>query len=177
MHMTLPEIESAIKTLTILVDTREKPTDKFQERMKLIGLPWKRQKLDYGDYSACVYDSEGNEINLTPFFSIERKMSIDEIAQNLTRGRSRFAREFTRATENGAKMYILIEDASWEKILSGKYRTKVHPNALSASLATWMSRYNANIIMCKCSTSPSMIRSICKSEAKRALEELSEKDI
>ena len=46
------EIEKALETMKILVDTREHPGKKFSKRMKQTELPYCRVKLDFGDYSA-----------------------------------------------------------------------------------------------------------------------------
>lgn len=169
--ITVPEINDVMKTLTLLVDTREQPTEQFERRMKTVGIPYKRQKLDFGDYSASVV-VDGQEIDFSGSFAIERKMSIDEIATNLTRHRDRFKREFDRAKDKGAKMYVLIEGATWEKVLRGDYRTKVHPNSLFSSLFAWQCRYGCQIVMCDRTSTPIILREICKREVKRLLEEM-----
>ena len=46
------EVEKALDSITLLVDTREQMTDRLKDRLELAGLPYERQKLDYGDYSA-----------------------------------------------------------------------------------------------------------------------------
>ena len=116
--MTVPEIEMALGTLTVLVDTREQDTVLFRKRMKALGLPYVRHKLDFGDYS-CFVLADGAELDLSASFAIERKMNLDELAQCYTRGRKRFEREFERAKAAGARIYLLIEDASWESAYNG----------------------------------------------------------
>ena len=71
------EVEKALDSITLLVDTREQMTDRLKDRLELAGLPYERQKLDYGDYSAkCdVYD-------LSTEVVIERKMNLDELRRN-----------------------------------------------------------------------------------------------
>ena len=61
---------------------------------------------------------------------IERKMNLDEICQCYCKQRGRFTREFERAQSAGAKMYLLIENADWEKAYSGDYRSQMAPSAL-----------------------------------------------
>ena len=169
--MTIPEMESALKTLTVLVDTREQDTPLFRKRMKRVGFPTKRQKLDFGDYS-CSVMADGVERNLSASFAIERKMSLDELAACYTTGRKRFEREFERARQAGAKVYLLIEGASWEGAYSGKYRSKMHPHALIASMVAWLARYNCQLLMCKAETTPELIHDICYREAKEYLERM-----
>lgn len=167
--MNSAEIQQVLDTLTLIVDTREQDTPLFRKRMKQIEIPYIRRKLDYGDYSAKVIDVDGSEIDLSSQFAVERKMSIDELAQNMTRSRSRFIREFERAAAAGAKTYLLVENASWEKAYSGEYRTQVNPNALTASMIAWLARYNCQLIMCKKETTPKLLHDICYREAKEYL--------
>ena len=169
--MTIPEIDSALKTLTVLVDTREQDTPLFRKRLQRIGLPAKRRKLDFGDYS-CSVMADGTEIDLSVSFAIERKMSLDELAQCYTRGRKRFEREFMRAKASSAKLYLLIEDATWESAYSGLYRTQMHPHSLIASMTAWLARYDCQMLMCKAETTPSLIHDICYREAKEYLERM-----
>lgn len=167
--MNSAEIQQVLDTLTLIVDTREQDTPLFRKRMKQVEIPYIRRKLDYGDYSAKVIDVDGSEIDLSSKFAVERKMSIDELAQNMTRSRSRFIREFERAAAAGAKTYLLVENASWEKAYSGEYRTQVNPNALTASMIAWLARYNCQLIMCKKETTPKLLHDICYREAKEYL--------
>ena len=53
------EISEALDNLTVLVDTREQDTPRLRKRLADIGYPYKRQKLDFGDYSAiCEIDGK-----------------------------------------------------------------------------------------------------------------------
>ena len=86
-----------------------------------------------------------------------------------TRHRARFEREFQRAKANHAKLYLLIENASWEKAIKGDYRSRMHPKALLASLTAWLARYDCQIIMCDELTSPRLIRELLYREVKEML--------
>jgi ERCC4-type nuclease len=44
------DVKDALKTIQLLVDTRERDTKAFRRRIERIELPYKRQKLDFGDY-------------------------------------------------------------------------------------------------------------------------------
>ena len=164
------EIRNALDTLTLIVDTREQDTRLFRDRMKQVGVPHIRRKLDFGDYSALIRDADGEEIDFSSSFAIERKMSLDELAQCLTRSRKRFAREFMRAQDAGAKTYLLVEGATWEKAIDGIYRTQMAPNALVASMTAWLARYDCQLIMCRPESTPRLIREICYREVKERLE-------
>ena len=158
-----------MKTLTVLVDTREQDTPRFRRRMQALGLPYARRKLDFGDYACAVTDS-GREIDLSGQVAIERKMDLDELAQCYTRGRRRFEREFERAKAVGAKLYLLIEDADWERAYAGRYRSRLHPHALTASMLAWLARYDCQILLCAAETAPRLIRDILYREARERLE-------
>ena len=72
--------------------------------------PYERCKLDFGDYSAKFPVGEDW---ITLNVAVERKMDFGELAQCFCKGRARFAREFDRAKEKNAKIYLLIENCSW----------------------------------------------------------------
>lgn len=168
--MTPFEVSEALEHLTLLVDTREQDTLSFRRRVKEVGLPWERRKLDFGDYSMRVELEDGQEVDFSPAVAIERKMSLDELCQCYGRGRKRFQREFLRAKKAGAKLYLLVENGSWEKALSGEYRSRMQPQALTASLTAWLARYDCQVLFCQAKSTPRLIREIIYREAKERLE-------
>lgn len=162
-------VESVLKSLVLIVDTREQDTKRARHRIKRTGLPVFRKALSFGDYSCLVTLDDGSELDFSGSVAIERKMNLDEIIDCYTRHRDRFAREFERAKESNAKLYLLIENASWEKAYQGKYRSKMNSNALIASMTAWLARYNCQIIMCDELTTPKLIKEILYREAKERL--------
>ena len=167
------ELEEKLETLTVVVDTREQDTPKLRMRLEQIGLPYAREKLNYGDYSAKLQLNphiNSDETYLDTEFVIERKMSLDELAQCFTRDRARFKREFERAEDACAKTYLVVENGSWDKILAGQYRSKMTPKAFIASLTTWLARYDCQIIFCSSENSGRLIGEIIRREAKEYLE-------
>lgn len=157
--MTPSEMERILKTIVCVVDTREQPTKAFSERMKGIGFPFVRRKLDVGDYSA-EYTVGGNTISVENEITIERKMSIDEICNNFTRGRGRFEREFERASKNGCKVHLIIEQGNYEKIIKGSYRSKMSSNSLLSSITAFCDRYNITIHFCRPETTPILMHKL-----------------
>lgn len=156
------------------MDSREQPTARAKKRLETIGFPYIRKKLDFGDYSAkCAIN--GKELDFSSSFAIERKMNIDEICGCFCRSRERFSREFERAKTQNAKLYLLIENASWEKIYNGKYRSQMSPNSLTASILAFLARYNCQIVFCKEETSGKLIHDIVYREIKERLEQRAEK--
>ena len=166
------EIDDVLKTFTIIVDTREQDTQRSRTRYRQFGCPYKREKLDVGDYSAVAYLSDGQELSLSERCVIERKMGYTELCMCFAQDRERFTKEFERAKEQGIKAYLLLEDSTWEMAYAGKYRSQMHPNSLIASMLAWLARYDCQIIMCKAETSGKLIHDILYREMKELVESM-----
>ena len=173
--MNVHEQQEVLRSIEILVDTREQPTKRAMKRYERFGCPYCRCTLSYGDYSYnatfCRME-QSNDLAATvlPACVVERKMSLDELAACFCKGRSRFTKEFERAREQGARIYLIVENASWENLLNGKYRTKMDAKAFTASVTAFMVRFNLNIIFCKEETSGDLIKEILYRDLKERLE-------
>lgn len=164
------ELEQTLSTMVLIVDSREKPTAQAKERWSAFGCPYRIEGLPFGDYTAEFTLPNGQTVSFADKVVFERKMSIDEICGNFCQNRKRFIREFERIKTAWAKVYILIENGTWEKAYSGQYRSQMQPQALIASLTAWMARYNAHVLFCKPETTPKLIREILYREAKEYFE-------
>lgn len=164
------EIDRMLQSMMILVDTREQDTPQLKKRLEGLERPFRRHKLDYGDYSCEITKPDGNVLCMANKIAIERKMNLDELCNCFTNGRERFQREFERAQSDGAKVYLLVERASWEKIFAGTYRSKMKPEALSASILAWCARYNLTPLFCRPDDTGKMIARILRYEVKAMLE-------
>ena len=168
------EVKDILNTFQIIADTREHDTEDARRRYKAFGVPVVRGTLDYGDYCGQIELPTKPLYNLSerikPSCVVERKMSLDELASNLTRGRARFEREFSRATQAGAKVYLLVEGATWEGLLNHRYKSRFHPKAFEASLVAWTVRYNLVPVFCKAQTAPEVIKEILYRDMKERLE-------
>ena len=162
----------ALKTMGVCVDTREQDTTRARKRIQTIGLPIQRKALPFGDYSAFCTLPNGEAYSLEYMVSIERQMNVDEIAMCYTSERPQFKREFERARDAGAKVYLLIENGDWEKAYTGSYRSQVKPEALTASIIAWLARYNCQLLFCKEETSGKLIHDVLFRELKERLEAL-----
>ena len=168
------EQKDVLETFKVLVDTREQKSKRAESRYRLFG-SFDRVKLDYGDYAYNAQLSSGQWLHppgaaIYPAVSVERKMNLDELAECFTWGRKRFQAEFERATEHGARVYLLVENATWENLVNGKYRSKFAPAAFEASLLAWQARYGFSLIFCKEETSGRLIKNILFRELKERLE-------
>lgn len=168
--MTTPEMLTALDGMVCLVDTREQDTPRLRRRLKEIGVPTAREKLDAGDYSARFPLPDGGWFRVPT--AIERKMSLDELAACYCRGRGRFQREFERAQKAGVKLYLLVEGATWEDLYAGHYRSKMNPTSFVASLLAWLARYDCQLLFCEPYTTGKLIHDTLYREGREALGKL-----
>lgn len=106
--------------MIVIVDTREKSSCVI-DYLDSVGIPWKRQKLDYGDYG--LFD---NDRGVLLHFTIERKKDLLEISNNLSNMRSgkgtlyqRFCRELARSEGNMEVMVMQSLDAPMVQLRYG----------------------------------------------------------
>lgn len=165
-----------LESMEILIDTREKPTgSRAEKRYNSFCCPHSRQKLNYGDYTYNFTLPNGmklhqEDVSIDAPVVIERKEDLTELSGNLCQQRDRFAREMQRAKDNNAKVYLLVEDANWELLINGKYRTKFNAKAYEASIEAFMARYDISVIFCKAEISGHLIKNILYRELKERLE-------
>lgn len=170
MAYTNFEIDQCMETMILLVDTREQPTKRLNDRLETTGLPYERRKLKVGDYSCMCALPGGEVLDFSSRVVIERKMNLDELCMCFGRERPRFEREFERALESGIKVYLLIEGDNWEKAYNGKYRSLLKPQALIASIDAFRARYGMQLDFCKPETTGKLIRDILYRELKEYLQ-------
>ena len=164
------EAEECLKQMIYCIDTREQPTQALEKRLEYLQ-PYERETLTAGDYTAKTLLPDGTWFYLP--VAVERKMSLTEIAGNFCRERERFTNEFNRARDAETRLYLLIEQASWESAYAGAYRSQMKPQSLIASLLTWMARYRCPILMCKRpETGGKVIRDVLRYEMREALESM-----
>lgn len=168
--MTPFELKNSLESMTLLVDSREQPTENLKRRLEQTGLPWERIKLDFGDYSCKCTLPSGEILDFSNKAVIERKMDLSELCLCFGKERGRFEREFKRAKAAGCKIYLLVENGTWEHAYCGKYRSRLNPNSLIASINAYRARYNMQLDFCKAETTGRLIRDILYRELKEYLE-------
>lgn len=166
------EVNAALKSMVILWDTREQQTPRARKRLEQIQVPIERVALSFGDYSAKC-----NALDLRDSVAIERKMDLTELAHCYCQDRERFTREFERAKESGAKLYLLIENGSLDDAYSGHYRARVHPASLTASILAWLARYDCQILFCNANNTGKVVHDVLYRELKERLEEMPDEAI
>lgn len=154
-NFTETEINRLLKeNFKILYDTREQVNDHILAYFDKQKLPYKRQKIDEGDYTAVITARPEMGITRDIYFpvGVERKNSVDELANNLvektdTRDDIRLERELIRAKMKGVKIFLVVEDPNGlENIIKGNYRSLYKPKAFMGRLTALQNRYIQNTV-------------------------------
>jgi len=147
MYYTEKETKEILKSIVILIDTREQENKHILDHLEKKKIKHKSKALQFGDYSFYLPKNEKLSINRDIYFDkdivVERKGSLSELAGNLTKGRERFEKELIK--KNDAKMFLMVENGSWQNINSGIYRSEYKPVSFLATLYTYMARYNISV--------------------------------
>lgn len=137
------EVDRIIASMTILVDTREQKNDHITGYFDKAGIPWKQKALKYGDYSFFLPADEGLSLPRDTYFDndiiVERKGSLEELSGNFSKERDRLEKEFAMAPKTKV---LLIENASYDKMINGQYKTQYSNKSFWGSLHTMWHRYN-----------------------------------
>ncbi|MDD4429565.1 MAG: ERCC4 domain-containing protein, partial [Paludibacter sp.] len=141
------EIKKLLKSLTIVIDTREQENSWIIDYFDKKKIPYKTMKLDEGDYSAFIPANSELGILRDTYFDkkivLERKNSIDELSGTIST-RDRFESELLRSKDK--KFILMVEETSgWEKIVNHKYNSQYNEKAFLATLFTFSHRYNIDI--------------------------------
>lgn len=146
-HYTDKELQTLLKSVTIVIDTREQENKHITDYFAKHNIPYVSQKLDYGDYSCFIPANRElgivRDMYFTDAIAVERKHSLDELAGNLTQDRTRFESELIRS--HGCKLFLMIENNTYSDIVNHKYRSQYDPKSFLATLMAFTARYNLNI--------------------------------
>lgn len=144
-HYTQSEKDALLDSMIILVDTREHDgkNDHILNYFDSKNILWKKQKLDYGDYSFMVPQNEELGIPRDIYFDkeimVERKASLDEFADNATEERNRIKKELAMAPPNKV---LLIENGSYEDMINGNYRSKFSAKSYYGTIHSFWHEFN-----------------------------------
>ena len=141
------EIKTLIKSIVILEDSNEQENSHIIDFFEKKKLKYKRKKLNFGDYSFFLPENKELGIERDIYFDdeicVERKNSLSEIAGNFGKGRKQFENELIRKKD--CKMFLMIEDGSWEKINAKLYRADYTVESFLATLYVFIARYNISV--------------------------------
>ncbi len=141
------EIDEIIKSMVIIIDTREKVNEHIIAAFNKNKISYIQRALDRCDYSFYIPKNDNLNIPRDLFFdkevAIERKASLDEIANNWTKERDRFEKEMVLAPKT---KILLIENCTYSDIVEGNYRSQYNKKAFLATLHSFQFRYNMPIM-------------------------------
>lgn len=145
-YYTDKEKETLIKSIVILVDTREKKGNHITDWFDKKGISWKKKSLEYGDYSFLVSANPElgifKDLDFSSEIIVERKASLEELSNNLTKERSRFEKELTLAPKNKV---LLIENANYSDIIEGNYDTQYNKKSYWGTIHSFWHRYGMSV--------------------------------
>jgi len=162
-------MSSILADMVIICDSREQRGEHVIEFCEKHLIPYRIEKIDSGDYSFALPNYE--HLLLDYSILVERKSGWDEIAQNFTKGRERFTREFERVPETSA-IHIVVENATWTKMINESYRSRLPHKSFMASLFAWNARYDCPIWTCTRNQAPLIIYEILYYGLREKLKEL-----
>lgn len=140
------ELQTLLKSITIIIDTRENANDHLVKYFDDKKIPHISRKLDFGDYSCYIPANPELGIMRDTYFDcyIERKNGLVEISGNLTADRDRFENELIRS--KGSRFILMVEESQgFEKIITHKYDTQYNEKSFLASLFTFGHRYGVDV--------------------------------
>lgn len=137
------EIRTLLKSIIIVVDSREQKNSHILEWLDQKKIPYVTQKMEFGDYSFYIPANPemgiARDLYFTDEITIERKASLEEVSGNFTNDRLRIESEFIR---HKGKMTMLIEGAEYVDIVSHNYKTEYKPISFLATLHSFSERYD-----------------------------------
>ena len=146
---TETELKNLLKSLTIIVDTRENQNKHIIDYFDKKKIPYITKKLDYGDYSCLIEANPELGINRDMYFTdtvcIERKAHLTELSNNLSNDRDRFVNELIR--KGNTKLFLMVENTpnGYSDILNHNYNSKYGESSFIGTLCSFESQYNINI--------------------------------
>lgn len=111
--LSYDQIKKLTKEMVILIDTREKENSHITNYFDKKGIKYKKQALEFGDYSFMLPQVDGltgNELYFHKEIIIERKNSLEELSGNLGKNRDRFEKEFLKARNSGISIHLMVEN-------------------------------------------------------------------
>ena len=136
--------------MTILVDTREHEgkNDHILNYFDSKNINWKKQKLDFGDYSFMIPANKELDIPRDLYFDskimIERKANLDELIGNIVKDRSRLKKEFALAP---LTKVMVIENASYQDIINGNYMGHYDAKSLYGTIHSFWHEFDMPIFL------------------------------
>lgn len=142
------ELKNLLKSLAILVDSREQENSHILDYFAKKKIPYVKKALNFADYSCFIPKNEPLGIMRDMYFTdtvvVERKSSLTELSNNLSNDRDRFVSELIR--KGNAKLFLMVENCiGYSDILNHKYNTQYNEKSYLATLFSFQAQFNINI--------------------------------
>ena len=175
IKLTDATITKLMKNMVVIVDTREQANHHIISYFDKKGIKYKIRKLDFGDYSCFLEANEElgllQDVSLENRFVIEKKNSLEEISTNFTKGRTEFANEFIRARDKNARIHLMVEDGSWERIHEHQYDSQFNEKSFYNSMLSFIGKYDLSLEFVPRELAPIHIVRVIQMELKEILKE------
>ena len=155
LRLTDKEVKAALKALTIQIDVgdmkKPKQIEHITKWFDTHKKPYKKMKIDYGDYCAFIPKGTIKGVDYDIVFDkeivIERKKSLDELAMNFSAGDNpRLKKEFAHIKAYNTKVYVFVEDALFDKHLRNhNYKSQYDPKRFFERMKGFEAEYNTII--------------------------------
>lgn len=159
------EIPKILKNIIILIDSREKENAHITEYFDKHKIKYEIMALPSGDYSFALDAMPEYDLPYKLYFHndllIERKMSLEELSGCFSQTRERFNHEWSRC--HAKRRYLLIENATYEDLVNGNYRTQYNSRSFLGSLHSFNAKYGLETVFMKNKNlSPVFILATCQ---------------
>lgn len=142
------EIKDILQSIVVVVDSREQKNKHILDVFDKHKIKYITKKLDEGDYTFYVPQNTEygflRDLWFDRLLIFERKASLEELSGNFSKDRSRLEKEF--ATMKAQNKILIIENSQYGDIVSGNYNTQYSIKSYLATLHTFASRYNLDIM-------------------------------
>lgn len=142
------EIAKILKSIVILVDSREKSAQHLLDYWDKHKIKYEIMALPSGDYSFKVDSIPELGLEFPSYYYndiiLERKSSLEELSGCFSQTRERFNDEWSRCYAK--RKYLLIENATYEDLVEGKYNTQYSSKSFLGSLHSFNAKYDLQIM-------------------------------
>jgi ERCC4-type nuclease len=139
--------DALLSSINILVDSREQQNKHITDYFDKKNIQYSTKALSYGDYSFFIPQNNELDIPRDLYFdkeiAVERKGSLEELSGNFSQQRDRFEKELSLFH---GRMFLLIENANYQDICDGNYKTQYNKKSYIGSLHSFCYKYDLPFI-------------------------------
>lgn len=142
------EIQKILKSIVILVDSREKSASHITEWFDKHKIKYEIMALPSGDYSFALDAIPELDLPYRTYYYndvlLERKNSLEELSGCFSQTRERFNDEWSRCYAK--RKYLLVENGTYEDLVNGRYNTQYNSKSFLGSLHSFNAKYGLEVV-------------------------------